>query len=111
MNSKQNTKLIALVLLFALVLWIAGCSPGIDYHAGSEFVGTWDNITPGLSERIEITANGDQYVVVMGSTKAPAIYNDGMLTIDGMTQLTYMKDSDHMTFANWSGRAEYKRAK
>jgi hypothetical protein len=94
-------------LLF-LVVVATGCS-----RAGSEFLGKWVN-TANARDTMEITRNGEQYLIVAGGNKMGATYRDGGLEVPGMmgpVRLTYVKDSDTLIAPGIFGQSEYKRAK
>lgn len=97
------------VFVLALLAVLAvGCS-----RAGSEFVGKWVN-TKNLNDVMEITRNGDQFLVTVGRQKIGATYKDGMLEITGMmgsVKLTHVKDTDTILTPGFFGQSEYKRVK
>ena len=99
-------KLIPSLLL--LSLFVAGCS-----HAGSQFVGKWVN-AKNANDTMEITRNGDQFLILVSHDKVGAILKDGTLQVPSMMgtmAVTYVKSSDTLLAPGFFGQSEYKRAK
>ncbi len=98
----------AALLVAALLLPILACS-----KPGSEFVGKWVN-TKNANEQMEIVRNGDEFLIVEGSTKVGALYKDGGLEIAGAlgnVRLTYVKSSGTILAPGMFGQTEFKRAR
>jgi hypothetical protein len=94
------------LLLFSLL--ITGCS-----SQGSEFVGKWVN-TKNPSDVMEITRNGEQFLILSSHDKLGATYKDGALQVPsvmGTITVTYIKSSDTLIAPGFFGQSEYKRAK
>ena len=94
--------------LVIITMLISGCN-----REGSQYVGKWVN-TKNSRDVMEITHNGDGYLVSSGSTKIGATFKDGTLQISsgfGSVPLTYVKDSDTLLAPGMFGQSEYKRLK
>lgn len=93
--------------LVVLALATAGCS-----RPGSEFLGKWTN-TKDSKDQIEITRNGDQFLVVSKDNRIPATYKDAGLEVSGgflgSMRITYIHDSDTLMAPGFFGQAEYRR--
>jgi hypothetical protein len=92
------------MLLAALVV---GCS-----KPGSDFVGKWVN-TQDASEVLDISRNGDGFLIGANGQNLGATYKDGALQMDGMmgaVSLTYVKSTDTLLAPGVGGQGEYKRA-
>ena len=94
--------------LLLLSLFVGGCS-----HAGSQFVGKWVN-AKNANDTMEITRNGEQFLILAGRDKVGASFKDGSLQVQSMMgtmTLTYIKSSDTLVGPGFFGQSEYKRAK
>src|SRR5580704_12225790 len=91
------------VLILVLLTVVAiGCS-----RAGSEFVGKWVN-TKNPNDRMEITRNGEQFLITTGGQKVGSTYKDGTLEISGVmgsVRITYIKDSDTLLAPGFFGQS------
>jgi len=96
------------VALLLLMVIAAGCS-----RSGSQFLGKWVN-TRDARDTMEITRNGEQFLIQVGSNRIGAAYKDGGLEVSGMmgsVKITYVKDSDTLIAPGLFAQSEYKRAK
>ena len=94
--------------LLLLAVIAAGCS-----RPGSEFVGKWVN-TREARDTMEITRNGDQFLITGRGNKVGATYKDGSLEVSGIVgsvRITYVKASDTLIGPGLFGQTEYKRVK
>lgn len=98
------------VFLFALVLavgLVVGCG-----SKGSQFLGKWTKISGPSPSQMEITKNGDGFLIKVGSeSPIGASLKDGMLMVGDLAPITYIEKTDHITLANFAGTTEYERAK
>jgi hypothetical protein len=97
---------IPVLLLVAVIA--AGCS-----RPGSEFVGKWVN-TREARDTMEITRNGDAFLIAGHGNKIAATYKDGSLEVSGVMgsiRITYVKDTDTLLGPGLLGQSEYKRVK
>ena len=94
--------------LLLLTILFVGCS-----HPGSVFLGKWVNTT-NPSDTMEITRNGEQFLILAGHDKVGATFKDGSLQVQSMMgtmTLTYIKSSDTLVGPGFFGQSEYKRVK
>jgi len=97
------------MLLFILVIsiMIISCS-----SKGSNYIGKWQNVTK-HSDIIEITKNGDNYLVKDRRDQATAILTDAGLEIKaplvGTIVITYIENKDCILVPGLEGNQEYKR--
>ena len=94
--------------LLLLTILFVGCS-----RPGSVFLGKWVNTT-NPNDTMEITRNGEQFLILAGRDKVGASFKDGSLQVQSMMgtmTLTYIKRSDTMVGPGFFGLSEYKRAK
>lgn len=92
-------------ILFSIVI-LAGCG-----SRGSDFLGTWVN-TRNANDTFQIVRNGDQYLIVSGTSKVGATYDKGTLEIKGIlgsTELTYDRKTDTILTPGFFGQVEYRR--
>ncbi|MGB9237166.1 MAG: hypothetical protein WCC04_22380 [Terriglobales bacterium] len=95
------------LLLSLMILVATGCS-----LSGSEFVGKWVNVK-NSNDVMEITRNGEQFLIGERNEKIGATYKDGSLEVSGMmgsVRLTYVKSSDTLLAPGMFDQSEYKRA-
>lgn len=96
-------------LLLACLIILSGCQKS---EPGSEFVGKWVNVKNG--NRMEITRNGEQFLISAGGGTADATFKDGRLEIVhpyGTTVINYLKDSDRLSLNTINGIEEWEREK
>ena len=94
-------------LLFACFFILSSCQ-----KSGSEFLGKWVNVKNG--NRMEITRDGEQFVISAGGGKVGATYKDGRLELVhpyGTTIITYLKDTDRLSMPAINGIEEWQREK
>ena len=94
-------------LLLACFFILSSCQ-----KSESEFLGKWVNVKNG--NRMEITRNGEQFLISAGGGKADATYKDGRLELVhpyGTTVITYIKDSDRLSMPTINGIEEWEREK
>ena len=101
-------RFICIYLLITVAL--TGCA-----SSGSEYLGKWVN-TKDPNDTFQVTRNGDEYLIVSPDQKPPvgAVYKDGTLEVKGAllsADLTYVKRTDTIVTAGFSGAVEYKRQK
>ena len=97
---------IPVLLLVAVIA--ARCS-----RPGSEYVGKWVN-TREARDTMEITRNGDGFLIAAGGNKMGATLKDGSLEVSGVLasiRITYVKKTDTLIVPTLIGQGEYKRAK
>jgi hypothetical protein len=109
-----------LLVVFSLALVLSACQ-----KAGSEYLGKWQDAAHPNSGTIEITRNGDTYLVMITmpgafggkpqSKTIPAVVKDGLLQIGsgfGSMTLTYVKGTDGLLASGGLGATgEMKRIK
>ena len=109
-----------LLVVFSLALVLSACT-----KAGSEYLGKWQDAAHPNNGTIEITRNGDNYLVTIAmpgafggkpqSKTIPAVAKDGLLQIGcglGSMTLTYVKDTDGLLVSGGLGaNGEMKRIK
>ena len=94
--------------LLLLTILFVGCS-----RSGFVFLGKWVNTT-NPNDTMEITRNGEQYLILAGHDKVGATFKDGSLQVQSMMgtmTLTYIKSSDTLVGPGFFGQSEYKRTK
>lgn len=94
-------------LLLACLFILSSCQ-----QSGSEFLGKWINVKN--HNRMEITRNGDQFLISSGGEKVGATYKDGSLEFVhafGTARITYIKDSDRLSIPTFNGVEEWEREK
>jgi hypothetical protein len=113
-------KLLILFAVFILSLSLTACAKN-----GCEYLGKWQDPARPNSGTLEISRNGDSYLVkitVPGmfggkaqTTTVPASAKDGLLQMEGAlhgTTLTHVKDTDGLLLSGgFGGNAEMKRVK
>lgn len=92
-------------VLLALIM-VAACG-----HPGTQFAGKWVN-TKDPRDTMNITRNGDQFLVESRGNRVGAVYKDGSLEVSGIigsVRITHVKDSDTLIAPGLLGQAEYVR--
>lgn len=108
-----------LLVVFSLALVLTACQ-----KAGGEYLGKWQDTAHPNNGTIEITRNGDNYLMTItmqgfgGKPQArtvPAVAKDGLLQIGsgfGSMTLTYVKNTDGLLVSGGlGGNGEMKRVK
>jgi hypothetical protein len=113
-------KYVSYLVVFSMALILAACG-----RSGSEYLGKWqDSVNPDRGT-IEISRNGDNYLVKITTVgfrgkqnlaTVPAVAKNGLLEIPagamGGVTLTYVKDSDALLVSGGlGGNSEMKRVK
>ena len=102
---------ISLLFLLAAIFVVVSCS-----RKGSEFLGKWQHASNSV-EKLEITKNGDNYLVIIGGKETPATYSNGNLEIKtnqlGMETITisYIAKDDKIIFNGFNGPQDLFRSK
>lgn len=99
--------------LYCTVLVLAIVSAAACSGPGSEFLGKWVD-TKNADIKMEITRNGEQFLIIAGGEKVGAIYKDGGLEVSGAmgsVRITHVRDSDTLIVPGLSRPREYKRDK
>jgi hypothetical protein len=113
-------KLLVPFSVFILSLSLISCA-----KSSNEYLGKWQDPARPNSGTLEISRNGDNYLVnitVRGmfggkpqTTTVPAVAKDGLLQVEGAlhgTTLTYVKATDGLLLSGgFGGNAEMKRVK
>ena len=100
---------IKIILLLVLILVLCSCA-----KKGSEFVGKWKSIS-NPSEKIEIIANGENFLVRIAGKEIPATYNNGNLEIKtyqlGMetVDISYIEKDDKLSLPGFRGQEYFVR--
>ncbi len=102
------------IFILAAVLLLSACN-----SVGNHYLGSWEN-SKNTAERLEITRNGDNFLVTVNQPArhpitVPAILRSGNLEIKGdllSSQITYVQSTDTLIMPGMlSGNVEYRRRK
>ncbi len=97
------------VILLLLITLFTSCS-----KKGSEFLGKWKSISNPL-ETMEISANGENFLVRIAGKEIPATYSNGNLQIKtyqlGMetVDINYIEKDDQLSLPGFRGQEYFVR--
>ena len=97
------------LILLSVIIFFISCS-----KKGSEFIGKWKSIS-NPSEKIEIIANGENFLVRIAGKEIPATYNNGNLEIKtyqlGMetVDISYIEKDDKLSLPGFRGQEYFVR--
>lgn len=109
-------------LIVTGALCVVATLDGCGKKNGDQFVGKWEN--PGRKETVEITKNGDGFLIAdthpsafgggLKTDKTPATYLSGVLQVAtgfGTANVGYDKEHDTLLMPTMGGSAELSRSR